>query len=335
MASGWIDQSHQVMALGDMPLESGQLLMDAKLSYVIHGQMNSAGDNVILALPAIGSTHHRLDFLIGSGKAFDTNQWCIICTDTWGNGLASSPSNSQAQPLWNFPTFSIRDMVQGQARLIDALGISKLAAVVGASMGGMQALQWAVSFPNRMSRVIAMTPMAKTSPWAQAVNDISRQILQLEPGQDVDIDPQRWRAWSGLMQGLAGRTPAAFDRQFSRSDEVQGFLHSQANAHLNSGMNPIDWWYQTLAYDAHDLGSSPEFGGNTQQALHSIQAPTLILGPNLDLYNPASAWQWLVQQIPNGLGVMIPSDMGHQSASNVMIEDSAFLNAQIRHWLNG
>jgi homoserine O-acetyltransferase len=335
MANGWLDGSHQVIHLGDMPLESGQILKDARLSYVIHGQINSGGSNVILALPAIGSTHHRLDFLIGSGRALDTDRWCIICTDTWGNGLASSPSNSQTQPLWKFPIFSVRDMVQGQSRLLDALGVSQLAAVVGASMGGMQALQWAVSFPQRMRKVIAITPMAKTTPWAQAVNEISRQILGLEPGKDGQVDPQRWRAWSGLMQGLAGRSPAAFDRMFSQPGQVHEFLQSQAQAHLRTGMHPIDWWYQTLAYDAHDLGTTAGFAGNTLQALQSIQADTLVLGPTLDLYNPATAWQWLVQQIPHAQGVVIPSDMGHQSASNVMPEDTAFLDAQIRPWLNG
>jgi homoserine O-acetyltransferase len=335
MANGWVDRPHQVINLGDMPLESGQILKDARLSYVIHGQINSEGNNVILALPAIGSTHHRLDFLIGPGRALDPDRWCIICTDTWGNGLASSPSNSLAQPLWEFPIFSIRDMVQAQSRLIDELGVAQLAAVIGASMGGMQALQWAVSFPQRMRKLIAMTPMAKTSPWAQAVNEISRQILGLEPGMQAQVDPQRWRAWSGLMQGLAGRSPAAFDRMFSQPGQVYEFLQSQAQAHLRTGMQPIDWWYQTLAYDAHDVGTTSGFAGNTLQALQSIQASTLVLGPTLDLYNPANAWQWLVQQIPRAQGVVIPSDMGHQSASNVMPEDTAFLDGQIRQWLVG
>ena len=226
MANGWLDRPHQVMNLGDMPLESDQILKDGRLSYVIHGQINSEGDNVILALPAIGSTHHRLDFLIGPGRALDPDRWCIICTDTWGNGLASSPSNSQTQPLWDFPIFSIRDMVQGQSRLLDALGVSQLAAVIGASMGGMQALQWAVSFPRRMRKVIAMTPMAKTTPWAQAVNEISRQILGLEPGKDAQVDPQRWRAWSGLMQGLAGRSPVAIDRMFSQPGQVHALARA-------------------------------------------------------------------------------------------------------------
>lgn len=330
---GWIDQPHQQHAMGDVPLESGQTLKDAVLTYVVHGQLNAARDNVILAVPAIGSTHHRLDFLIGPGKALDTRHFCVICTDTWGNGLASSPSNSQHQPLWDFPSFSIRDMVRGQSMLLDALGIDTLAAVVGASMGGMQALQWAVSFPQRMRRVVAMTPMAKTSPWAQAVNEVSRQILQLEPGQETSFDPQRWRAWSGLMQGLAGRTPAAFDREFPQPGQVQSFLRSRAEAQLNAGMHPIDWWYQTLAYDGHDVGATPEFEGNTQRALESIQAPTLVLGPELDLYNPASAWQSLVRHIPQGLGITIPSDMGHQSASNILPADTAFLDEQIRRWL--
>ena len=103
----------------------------------------------VLVCSAIGQTHHRLDFLIGPGRALDTDRFFIVAIDAIGNGLTTSPSSSIRQPGCAFPRFTIRDMIASQhAVLTRSWSIAKLFAVVGASMGGMQALQWAVSFPT-------------------------------------------------------------------------------------------------------------------------------------------------------------------------------------------
>jgi homoserine O-acetyltransferase len=121
---GWIDARHQTLELGHLPLESGEAIRDFSISYVTHGTRAPADDNVILVLTAIGSTHHRLDFLIGSGRPLDPGRHCIICVDAIGNGLTTSPSNSRAQGDLAFPRFSIRDMVASQRRLLESLGIA-------------------------------------------------------------------------------------------------------------------------------------------------------------------------------------------------------------------
>ncbi len=139
-----------------------EAIRDFAISYVMHGTRARNDDNVILVLTAIGSTHHRLDFLIGPGRPLDPERHCIICVDAVGNGLSTSPSNSQTQPDLSFPRFSIRDMVASQRKLLDVLGIERLASIVGASMGGMQALQWAVSHPDYMRSIVALVPLART-----------------------------------------------------------------------------------------------------------------------------------------------------------------------------
>lgn len=299
----------------------------------MHGQLNDDRSNAVLMLPAIGSTHHRLDFLIGTDRAFDPAHWCLICADTWGNGLATSPSNSVRQPSWAFPRFSIRDMVNAQARLVRQLGIERLAAVVGASMGGMQALQWGVSYPEVVGRLIAMTPMARTSIWAMAVNEVSRSILGVSPGQTQPFDESRWAGWVGLMQFLIGRSPPAIEREFGQLQDVRQFLNARVKDQMASGASPINWWYQSHAYDAHDVGQTPGFHGDTVAALASLRAPTLVMGPDIDLYNPAHAWRELVRHIPQGMGVLIPSDMGHQSATHTRPEDQQFICLTIREWM--
>jgi homoserine O-acetyltransferase len=141
---GWIDRPHRKIDLGDLALESGEVIPDFEISYVTHGTRSPAGDNTILVLTAIGSIHHRLDFLIGPGRPLDPDRHFIICADAIGNGMTTSPSNNRTRPDLAFPRFAIRDMVASQQKLLDALGVQELAVVVGASMGGMQALQWGV-----------------------------------------------------------------------------------------------------------------------------------------------------------------------------------------------
>ena len=128
---GWIDRPHRKVALGDLALESGAVIRNFEISYVTHGTLAPAGDNAILVLTAIGSIHHRLDFLIGRGRPLDPDRHFIVCADAIGNGMTTSPSNSFAQPDLSFPRFAIRDMVASQQKLLDALGIGRLASEIG------------------------------------------------------------------------------------------------------------------------------------------------------------------------------------------------------------
>src|ERR1700716_3506540 len=160
---------HQSYSEGDLKLESGEAIKDFSISYVTQGTLNANKSNAILMVTAISGNHHRIDFMIGPGKALDPEKYFIICTDAIGNGLTTSPSNSKSQPRMSFPKFSLRDMVESQYRLLkEKLGIDHVVAVIGPSMGGMQTLQWGVSHPDFMDALVAMVPLAKTPGWAGA-----------------------------------------------------------------------------------------------------------------------------------------------------------------------
>src|SRR5437660_1332474 len=120
--------AHQLYRIGDFPLENGETIKDFAISYVTHGTLNARRSNAILMVTAISGNHHRLDFMIGPGKALDTSKYFIIATDAIGNGLTTSPSNSTAQPRMKFPKFLIRDMVVSQKKLMDQLGIAHVVA---------------------------------------------------------------------------------------------------------------------------------------------------------------------------------------------------------------
>lgn len=330
---GWIDRPHEILDIGDLTLESGAVIRNAHISYVVHGEPDRAGLNTILVLPAIGATHHRLDFLIGPGNALDPRRHRIVCVDAIGNGLAISPSNSRLQPGMRFPRFTVRDMVASQLRLIEALGVRRLHAVCGASMGGMQALQWGASHPQRMEKIVAMTPMARTSPWSCAMNELSRQALLLDPAWNGERFTERPRQgfalWSGIMRVLASRTPEALARSLAGPGSVVSYLEQMAEDAQEGGPDPIDWIYQTWAYDSHDLSSTPGCGGTLVTALGHIAARTLILAPPLDLYNPADHGRKIAALMPRARFVEIPSIEGHQAASGIDAADVAFLRETI------
>lgn len=338
LAKGQIDSEHRIAELGDLELESGETILGYRQSYATHGELNREKTNAVLACISLTGTHHRLDFLIGPGRALDPSKHFIIAADPIGNGLSTSPSNSALQPGMRFPRFTIRDMVESQYRLLTGLfGISRLQAVVGASMGGMQALQWAVSHPNLMRTCIAMTPMAKTHPWAVLVTETARSCLMADPawtGDGFDGNPERgWRAYAGLMSALLGRTPMALAEFLPDCAEAHLWFEKVLAQHRAVGFDPHDYLYQSWAYEAHDVGATSGFGGNTDRALESIEAKTLILAPSLDLFNPAESARYAASRIPGARMVDIPSVQGHQAATSLKEDDAAFLNRTIAGFL--
>jgi homoserine O-acetyltransferase len=319
--------------LGDLALESGEVIRGFRQSYVTHGALNAAKDNAVLICASIAGTAHRLDFLIGPGLALDPAHFFVIGTDAIGNGRSTSPSNSTAQPGMAFPRFAIRDMVAAQARLVrEAFGIERLHAVVGASMGGMQALQWGASYPEAMRVLVALVPLAKSPPWTRVVNATSRNILMADPawnGQEFTARPERgFRAWADFMQGIVGRTPPGLE-----DADPTAFLTAREAEAEQRKFAAEDWLYQTRAYDAHDVGTTPGFDGDTAAALRSIKARTLVLGPPLDLYNPVEEQRWAAAQIPGARFVEIPSPNGHFASNAGRSEDVAFMNAEIGAFL--
>jgi len=333
LAAGWIDRPHHQTPIGDLPLESGDVLRDCRVAWVEHGRRDADGTNTVVVCCAIGSTHHRLDFLIGEHRALDPRRLHIVAIDALGNGLSSSPSNSPSQAGPAFPRITIRDMVESQRRLLDSLGVGELHAVVGASMGGMQALQWAVSHPQRVGRVVAMTAMARASRWSQLVNEIARRALFED---DALTQPreraQAMRLWAPFTQLVVAGTPEATQRFASRAALLAEIasLEERLAAH---GPDPFDWACQAAAYDAHDLGSTPGMG-SVEAALRSITAPVLLLAPPLDLYNPAGCSREMARAIRCSKVVEIPSSLGHRAASDASEEPARFLNVAIRDFLD-
>lgn len=332
---------HQLYNEGDLKLESGEAIKDFAISYVTHGTLNPQKSNAILMVTAIGGNHHRIDFMIGPGKALDTDKYFIICTDAIANGLTTSPSNSKLQSRMAFPKFLIRDMVESQYRLLkEKLGIDHVVAVVGPSMGGMQTLQWGVSHPDFMDSLVAIVPLAKTPGWTVAVLEATRKAITEDPAWkdgNYDAPPEKGvRLWRDILQLLAARTPDMYSAQFKTGTDALPWMEQQETALLKA-FDADDWIYQTWAYEKHDVGATPGFGGDTAKALASIKAKTLILTGTKDLLNPEFEPIAMGKNIPDvAMKTISPGSVtGHASAGGVFPADVEFLNKEVGAFLGG
>jgi homoserine O-acetyltransferase/O-succinyltransferase len=332
---------HQPYNEGDLKLESGETIKDFSISYVTHGTLNAKKSNAILMVTAISGNHHRLDFMIGPGKALDPDKYFIICTDAIANGLSTSPSNSKAQPRMSFPKFTIRDMVESQYRLLkEKLGIDHVVAVIGPSMGGMQVLQWGVSHPDSMDALVAMVPLAKTPAWNVAVLEASRKAIMTDAAWkdgNYDAPPEKGiRLWRDILTLLAARTPDMYSAQFKNGMDVLPWMEAQETA-LMKAFDANDWIYQTWAYERHDVGTTAGFNGDTARALASIKAKTLILTGTKDLLNPEFEPIEAGKNIP-GVKMMTISPgsvTGHAAAGGGIPADVEFLNRETSAFLDG
>lgn len=330
---------HQAYRIGDFRLESGETIKDFAISYVTHGTLDAQKSNAVLMVTAIGGNHHRIDFLIGPGRALDPARYFIVATDAIGNGLTTSPSNSTAQPRLRFPKFTIRDMVESQRRLLAHLGIAHVVAVIGPSMGGMQTLQWGVSHPDMMDGLVAMVPLAKTPAWTVAVLDATRKAIMVDPawnGGDYTSPPEKGiRLWRDVLNFLAARTPEMYRDQFQNPLDVLPWLDGQEKT-LIGAFDANDWIYQTWAYERHDVGTTPGFNGDYVKALRAIKAKTLVLVGTKDLLNP----EWEAREAARYIRdvrvtTISPGTVtGHASAGGVFPADVDFLNREIAAFLD-
>jgi homoserine O-acetyltransferase len=263
----------------------------------------------------------------------------IICTDAIGNGFTTSPSNSTAQPRMKSPKFLIRDMVTSQHKLLAHLGIERVVAVVGPSMGGMQVLQWGVSHPDVMDSLIALVPLARTPAWTVVVLEASRKAIMLDPAWnkgDYAAPPEAGlRLYRDILGFLSARSPEMYRDQFQNGMDVLPWLHAQETALINA-FDANNWIYQTWAYERHDVGTTPGMNGDFVKALRSIKAKTLILNGTKDLLNPEYEPTDAARYIRDvRVGTISPGTVtGHAAAGGGIPSDVDFLNREISGFLD-
>jgi homoserine O-acetyltransferase len=294
--------------LGECPLENGEIIQDCSLGYRTLGTLNAEKSNIIV-FPTwySGSTQSLVNFgYIGPGKIADTDRYFVIAIEAFGNGISSSPSNSATQGGGAFPEFNIRDMVRAQHRLLtDVLHLDHVMAVVGATMGGFQAFEWATTFPDYMDYVIPI----EGTPWPTAY-DLMLWNAWLDAADTDNGDPESTRRAAMLLTALDGLTlwtPQHFNGMVEAHDFgefMEGFSAGLRSQDLHDRRS------QTIAVLDHDI--SRPFDDFKLQARDIIKARTLVVVFNTDhMVNAAPSLelaQWIGAET-----LVIETDCGHMA----------------------
>ena len=234
---------------GPLALESGKTLGPVTLAYETYGKLNRDKSNAVLILHAFSGDAHAAGFhkdekrpgwwddVIGPGKAFDTNKYFVICSNSIG-GCQGSTGPSSVNPETgkpfglDFPIITIADMVNAQEKLITHLGIEKLLCVSGGSMGGMQALQWTASFPQRVASAIPIATTMKHSPQQIAFDEVGRQAVMADPVwnngnyYEKGRQPERGLAVARMIGHITYMSDQSMEEKFSRKLKVKDFSFS-------------------------------------------------------------------------------------------------------------
>jgi len=235
-------ETHTAHFTAPLYLERGRILEPFDIVYETYGELNEAKDNVILVCHALSGSHHAAglyegdrkpgwwDALIGPGKGIDTDRHYIISTNVVGSCFGStgpmSPMYPSERPYrLKFPVVTIKDMVRAQRQLLNRLGIHHLKAIVGGSMGGMQALQFAVDYPGLADHIIPLATTYATRPWVIAFNKVAVEAIRRDPRfENGNYAPDAFReeGCDGLAIGrIAGHisylSPRSMDEKFGRN----------------------------------------------------------------------------------------------------------------------
>ncbi|MGB3515008.1 MAG: alpha/beta fold hydrolase [Elainellaceae cyanobacterium] len=323
--------------LGDVVLQCGLTLRDAKLAYKTFGTLNADKSNVIVYPTWYSGQHYDNEWLIGSGMGLDPDKYFIIIPNMMGNGLSSSPSNMpQPYDKSRFPHVTFYDNVAMQHRLVtEQFGIEKIALVIGWSMGAGQTYQWAVSYPDMVERILPFCGSARTS---------LHNIVFLE---GVKFAIQTDAAWNGgwyeeqPMKGLraVGRVYAgwglsqAFYREklyepmgySSLEDFLVGFWEGFFLKKDANNLLAMLWTWQN-----GNIGNTPGFDGNFEQALASIKAKAIVMPGQTDLYFPPEDNEYEVKHMPNAEFVAIPSIWGHFAGGGINSVDTEFIDHYVK-----
>jgi homoserine O-acetyltransferase len=346
----------------------GQVLPGFNLRYETYGELNAARDNAIVICHALSGDHHCAGWhspadrkpgwwnnLIGPGKAVDTRRFFVVCANVLGGCQGStgpsSPNPATGRPYGAaFPPVTIPDMVRAQRLLLDHLGVAAVHAVIGGSMGGMLALQFAIEYPELVRRVLAMATTGRESAQAIAFNEVGRQAIMQDPAWNrgdyaLGEGPRVGLAIARMMAHITYLSDASMDRKFGRRKrraaeaeasafdvqfEVEGYLRHQGQSFINR-FDANTYLYITRALDQFDLEES---AGSLESAFAPVQAETLIVGFTSDWLFPPEQNRALALALlragKRATYAELATDLGHDS----FLLESEELYALVRGFLD-
>jgi len=317
-----------------LPLQRGGQLGPVTVAYETWGKLNAEGNNAVLITHALTGNSHAHDIespddtkvawwnpLIGPGRFFDTSRYFVICSNVLGScygttGPSSIDPNTGHLYGMHFPVITIRDMVETQRRLIEYLGVSRLHMVAGGSIGGQQALEWAVTHPQLVEKVIVVAATAALTAQAIAFSEVGRQAILADPrwqggyylpgqGPNAGLSIARmlamitYQSEEGMELRFARQparkqnvsAPSGFTDMSERFD-VEGYLYYQGESLVNR-FDANSYLYISRAMDLYDVS---EGYPSIEDALSRLHSKALFIGIRSDFLFPAARVRWLADQ---------------------------------------
>jgi homoserine O-acetyltransferase len=299
-------QDKQLAHIGDFKLERGGMVRDCVVGYRTFGQMNSAKNNVVVFPTYFGGTSADVDSFIGRGKIVDSSVYYVIAVDALADGVSSSPSNSKLQPRMQFPQITIRDMVNAEHKLLaDSLHLAHVHAILGISMGGFQAFQWAVSWPDFMDKVVSVEGSPQNTSWDILQWGSERLAITNDPAwnQGQYSGAPKLQAFVGLFS-LGFETPEYIVKNKSVADVEKSFADPHWPMDANDTIRQIE------ALLSQDVAAP--FAGSLARVAAAIHAPVLAIVNRQDhLVNPTTSIE--LMKLAKGTLIVLDSDCGHSA----------------------
>jgi homoserine O-acetyltransferase len=311
------------IAPGPFELETGHTLPELRIAYHTYGTLNAAKDNVAWVCHALTANSDVADWwphTVEAGRFLDPAHHFVVCANIIGSHYGTTGplhvNPATGRPWYkDFPPFTIRDIVRAHRLLADALGIGRIGTLVGSSVGGFQAIEWAVSEPERIERLVLIATAAKASPWAIAIDETQRMAIEADStfGEPYATAGMKGLAAARAIGLLSYRGPEGYD--LSQQDESDDFSSHRACTYqqyqgekLCRRYNAYSYYKILNAFDTHDVGYQR---GGVAAALQRITAECLVVGISTDIIFTVPEMQALHRMLPRSTYHQIDSPFGH------------------------
>lgn len=304
-------------------LESGSELAEVEIGYHTFGELNKDKSNVIWIVHALTANSNPVEWwpgLVGEGNVIDPAKHFIVCANVLGShygstcALHSNPYTGK--PYYHdFPMLTIRDLIKPYESLADHLGVDKINMLIGASLGGQQAMEWAIKNPNKFERLGLLATNARHSPWGIAFNESQRMAIEADQSwyknyPDAGIEGLKAARSIAL---LSYRTISGYNyTQHEAESKTENFKASSYQRYqgkkLADRFNAFSYYLFTKSMDSHDVGRGRI---SQKDALERIKAKTTIIGIESDILFPIEEQEFLQAHIPKSKFYKIASKFGH------------------------
>jgi homoserine O-acetyltransferase/O-succinyltransferase len=324
-------------------LENGQSLSGLQIAYHTYGTLNARKDNVVWICHALTANSDAKDWwtgFIADGTPINTKDHFIVCANIIGSCYGStgplSMDKTTGEPYYNtFPAITIKDMVRAHILLRIQLGISSIQLLTGGSMGGYQALEWALTEPDVIKRLFLLVTSAAESAWGIGIHTAQRMAIEadgtfgdaddkagakgLKAARAIGMITYRNHYMMNLMQT---------DPDFQKTDrfKAESYMRYQGEKLLNR-FNAYSYWVLTKAMDSHNIARGR--GNSIESVLAQIRQPTLLIGISSDFLCPVSEQRNIAAHLPDCNFVEINSDYGHDG----FLIETPQINIHLKNWL--